>query len=379
MCDRSIESLRNCEELHIIEKNLYPGNSSIAGFLGLNEKLLDVYEQDLQTLKNHNITFDQIEDKLELIYQRGERCRDLYRSGKFKDVIYFDSNIWYKVDNSIAISFDVMQTMGYQDCPFYIESNTDNKTEHITDFTDSDYDSDEFLNDNTKSECYRDDGTMFKIMNTKTVESIHLNKLIIHLIRNHNFFEGVESPYKVDPGKTISILGIKQGEQNVIKYLSEKYWVNVMASSSCTDTMMFWVKYYALDTVETESYTIYLVNELFCDFFGFMGCSFGSAVKSIDKNISLEDFVKSNKKWVLTKDYEEHVSDIDFFRKNRKINGKTLCLFLSAHSDINLKNIETDMEYYGLNFPKSSLRKGNKYVYRISEKMYVPLKDEIQI
>lgn len=376
MCDRSIESLRNCEELHIIEKNLYPGNSSIAGFLGLNEKLLDIYEQDLQTIKNHNITFEQIADKLELIYQRGERCRDLYRSGKFKDVIYFDSNIWYKVDNSIAISFDVMQTMGYQDCPFYIGSNTDNKTEHITDFTDSDYDSDEFLNDNTKSECYRDDGMMFKIMNTKTVESIHLNKLIIHLIRNHNFFEGVESPYRVDPGKTISILGIKQGEQNVIKYLSEKYWVNVMASSSCTDTMIFWVKYYALDTVETESYTIYLVNELFCDFFGFMGCSFDSAVKSIDKNISLEDFIKSNKKWVLTKDYEEHVSDIDFFRKNRKINGKTLCLFLSAHSDINLKNIETDIEYYGLNFPKSSLRKDNKYIYRISEKMYVPLKDE---
>lgn len=46
------------------------------------------------------------------------------------------------------------------------------------------------------------------ILNRKTGESFTAPALIVHLIRAHHFFEGVESPYRVDPEKVIRTLEI---------------------------------------------------------------------------------------------------------------------------------------------------------------------------
>jgi hypothetical protein len=49
----------------------------------------------------------------------------------------------------------------------------------------------------------------FVIRNRRTGETIEGGDLIVHLIRKHHFFEGVESPYRVDPQKLVRVLEIE--------------------------------------------------------------------------------------------------------------------------------------------------------------------------
>jgi hypothetical protein len=46
----------------------------------------------------------------------------------------------------------------------------------------------------------------FLILNRATGESITGPGLIVHLIREHQFLEGSESPYRVDPAQAVRVL-----------------------------------------------------------------------------------------------------------------------------------------------------------------------------
>jgi len=48
----------------------------------------------------------------------------------------------------------------------------------------------------------------FEITNRRIHESIRGPGLLIHLIRRHRFFEGIESPYRVDPEKLMRVLEV---------------------------------------------------------------------------------------------------------------------------------------------------------------------------
>ena len=48
----------------------------------------------------------------------------------------------------------------------------------------------------------------FLILNRQTGEYVTGPGLIVHLIREHQFFEGSESPYRVEPAKAIQALGL---------------------------------------------------------------------------------------------------------------------------------------------------------------------------
>jgi hypothetical protein len=44
------------------------------------------------------------------------------------------------------------------------------------------------------------------VRNTRTGQEMHGPGLIIHLVRDHSFFEGLESPYRVDPSQLARLL-----------------------------------------------------------------------------------------------------------------------------------------------------------------------------
>ncbi len=51
----------------------------------------------------------------------------------------------------------------------------------------------------------------FLILNRRLGESVTGPGLIVHLIREHQFFEGSESPYRLEPSKAIRVLDLASG------------------------------------------------------------------------------------------------------------------------------------------------------------------------
>jgi hypothetical protein len=51
----------------------------------------------------------------------------------------------------------------------------------------------------------------FLILNRRSGESVTGPGLIVHLIREHQFFEGSESPYRLEPSKAIRVLELASG------------------------------------------------------------------------------------------------------------------------------------------------------------------------
>ena len=49
----------------------------------------------------------------------------------------------------------------------------------------------------------------FEIYNKETNEELFFPGLIVHLIREHHFYEGKDSPYRVDPEKAKRVLDIE--------------------------------------------------------------------------------------------------------------------------------------------------------------------------
>lgn len=173
-----------------LEKRMRPGQYSQGGFLGLNESLETIITQDSKTLEKFGINHEQIAAALEKIvtaareqeealpyeerFKRRTDFPNLYRPEKnplFSRASLPDLNLGYRVGR-FQVFFVLYR--GFQVCPW--------------------------------DECGDMGGFDFMILNRDTGESITAPALIIHLIRAHHFFEGADSPYRVDPGKVIRIL-----------------------------------------------------------------------------------------------------------------------------------------------------------------------------
>ena len=61
---------------------------------------------------------------------------------------------------------------------------------------------------------FRGEGTFEKgqvtVTDRESAESIHVTMLGIHLIEKHGFFQGIGSPFRIDPEKAIRILGLSE-------------------------------------------------------------------------------------------------------------------------------------------------------------------------
>lgn len=168
---------------------LLPNGYSKLGFLGSNESLETVIAQDSQTLEKLGVSHEEVANAIEKvlleIYDKRElsspdsRTPNLYNP---ETIPHFtpdnlpDADMGCHVGNLQVFR---QQYRGFQECPWGCS----------IDFHWGSFD--------------------FLILNRSTGEYFTGPGLIIHLIRQHHFFEGEGTPFRTDPIKAIRVLGLR--------------------------------------------------------------------------------------------------------------------------------------------------------------------------
>lgn len=145
-------------EIAKIEARLRPGRSSDVGFLGPHESLKEVIYKDATTLKRLGVTHEQIAHKLKFL---GEAATV---SG---------------LSSLDGFNIELLSANGCQDDPFQ-----EKRVWHPLS-------SEEYWITNSDGEI------------------LYFPGLIITLIRDYQFFEGKETPYRVDPETAVKVLKLK--------------------------------------------------------------------------------------------------------------------------------------------------------------------------
>ncbi len=166
-----------------LESRMRPGAWSDGGFLGPTESLESVMAQDAKALTSYGVSYEQIADTLEILLdaaiehtRSGSPYPNLYHP---ESVPKFDLNNLPDRSGSYVTGNLQVFTVGYkgmQLCPWG---------------------------------CSAGGSHDFLILNREIGEYITGAELVIHLIREHHFFEGIESPYRTDPTKLIRILELR--------------------------------------------------------------------------------------------------------------------------------------------------------------------------
>ncbi len=155
-------------EIERIEALMRPGRLSDDGFLGLDESLRDVIREDTETLKILGVTHEQVADRLEKLVLSVSKgiisAEELVRRMR-------PSSGFYTVE---------LATLGHQDCPF----------EPVPNFQ-------PYSNSN------------YFVINPAD-QHFTFGGLLIHLIRQHQFFEGSGTPYRLDPKQVVEFLQIQK-------------------------------------------------------------------------------------------------------------------------------------------------------------------------
>lgn len=193
---RKNSSLASANSTSLLEKRMRPGTYSGGGFLGATESLEAVIKQDEQTLKGLGITFEKLASQLKKII--GETWEKKYNYPEPREHARASFE-WYQKVRKQSIppilspenlpSLDIgdlfgefqvffMAFRGLQDCPWDCQ-------------LDNSWSSFDFL-----------------LVNRQSGEYLFAPGLIVHLIREHHFFEGNESPYRVEPSKLVRVLGL---------------------------------------------------------------------------------------------------------------------------------------------------------------------------
>jgi hypothetical protein len=148
-----------------VERRMRPGAFSQGGFLGPHERLRDVLAEDAQTVTTLGVTCERIAERLRQTLERAlvSPRRRARVDGLFVQVEKFK---------------------GFQICPWA-------RSPH-------------------QGQCTAGGGVQFAsiewdIANARG-EKIHGPGLAVHLIRDHHFFEGKDSPYRLDPRRLVSLL-----------------------------------------------------------------------------------------------------------------------------------------------------------------------------
>ncbi|HDP78821.1 MAG TPA: hypothetical protein ENN47_11735 [Mesotoga infera] len=140
-----------------IQENMKAGSITGPGFLGDDERnLLDIISEDESKVKELGLTNELIADKLEMLMKQGERG--------------FGSPV--KVDDRFVVI--VEESRGYIPCPF--------RHGHLS----------KKVNVNVR--------------NIAMKKEIDYSPISIHLIREHGFYQGKGSTYRLDPEMVAKML-----------------------------------------------------------------------------------------------------------------------------------------------------------------------------
>jgi len=145
-----------------IKESMKPGKLSRGGFLGENEKLNEVLKEDNETVKRLGVTHEQIASRIEY----------------FINVIGYPSREGKLIDGKYLVGGIAWR--GGQKCPW---GDAGSMMPHSS----------------------RD---LF-VRNQELGKQIDFPGGIVHLIREHKFYEGKQSPYRVDPEEAVRVLDIK--------------------------------------------------------------------------------------------------------------------------------------------------------------------------
>jgi hypothetical protein len=170
-----------------LEDRMRPGAWSVGGFLGASESLEAVMRQDELTLRRLGISYKQIADALakvlsamhERYWERHDSWRDHVILRDARTIPSFSLDNLPSVEDGILdgnLQAFMTQWRGFQECPWECD-------------TDPTWGSFDFL-----------------VLNRRLGEFVTGPGLIVHLIREHHFFEGIGSPYRCDPAKLIRVL-----------------------------------------------------------------------------------------------------------------------------------------------------------------------------
>ncbi len=137
-----------------------PGEFSQGGFLGEHERLEDVLARDARTLEESSLSPLALANGLERLLDAAEVARG--RSAR--------------VDGRFDVRIEVCT--GFQICPWAPSPHSGQCT---------------------AGGGVRHASVTWHVRNRRTGAELDGPGLIVHLIRAHGFFEGPESPYRVDP------------------------------------------------------------------------------------------------------------------------------------------------------------------------------------
>lgn len=153
--------MMNDHDTEQLEASMRPGNLSYGGFLGEKEKLDDVLKADDETVRKLGLTHEKIADRIGY-FIKAMGCPT--KEGKVIDEKYLIGGTAWR---------------GGQGCPW----------------------EDSSFMEASSMDLY--------VKNLENKEHINFPGGIVHLIRKHHFYEGKESPYRVDPERIVKVLDIK--------------------------------------------------------------------------------------------------------------------------------------------------------------------------
>ena len=192
------------QQIKDIEQQMRPKMLSHVGFLNHEEMLVNIIEKDYNELKNHNISYTQIADKLEAIIEKAMRCIDLNFQGR----LYLNRNKEERFDGTAKEGILVEDKFlvrihdfrGSQECPFQISGKPCKELEKYG---------------------YMD----CEIRNIHNQKVVFFPGLLVHLVRFHQFFEG-STKYRVTPIELLDVLELEPNISYKPTYKTELEWRN---------------------------------------------------------------------------------------------------------------------------------------------------------
>jgi hypothetical protein len=203
---RMLVSALSPERIAQIECWMLPGEASQVGFLASGERLAEIIKRDEMTCADRGIRPEQIADRLETLVGRAKRQVLLaMRHGPLNGMI--EGFLSGKGEGVTIEGFRILgnHSRGLQEGPF--EDDHGARCE-LCIYACADH----------------------WIVNMRTEREIHFPGLLIHLARDHHFFEG-SVKYRLDPAAAIDVLALERNVDYAPTYRSETYWTPVMATS----------------------------------------------------------------------------------------------------------------------------------------------------
>ncbi len=224
------------ERIEQIEKRMQKGALSQSGFLGADERLRSIIDQDNQILRELGVTHKQIGDRLECLVGKARRLEELARRGRLEVQTEKTtdsenkagglSKMWGQISrfcdrvllNAGAVKREPKDPIGNSSSiPALVEGQYRVYPVHYFGIQEC-----PFLNADS-SPCRETATSDFVIEQIETNLTIRVSGLMAHLVRDHHFFLG-SVEHRLDPEQAISLFGIQPGHDYAPRHASEFIW-----------------------------------------------------------------------------------------------------------------------------------------------------------